>query len=215
MNQNILNKLTNHFRKFAEKKYPKGKIITFANQEPKGVSFLLEGVVEQYDITQEGNKVIVNIFKPPSFFPMSWAINRVPNTYFYAALTDVTLKQADADVTLEFLQSNPDVMFDLLSRVYKGTDTILQRMVLASRGIASNRLIFELLIEAYRFGKEIDKDTTLVSIKHNALAARTGLARETISRELHKLEKKDALSISREGIMLHTNHLEEMLSINI
>ena len=215
MNQPILDKLTEYFNRGDEKEYRKGTIITFGHQEPKGVSLLLEGIVEQYDISPEGNKITVNIFKPPAFFPMSWAINKVPNGYFYAALTDVKLKQAAPDATVEFLKANPDVMFDLLSRVYKGTDAVLKRVVLAASGIAASRLVFELLIEAYRFGVELDSDTRMVSIKQNALASRSGLARETVSRELHKLEKNGALTISKGDIAIHTKQLEKMLDLDI
>ncbi len=210
MDQKIVDKLTEHFSQSTEKTYPKGKIITLANQEPEGVTFLLDGVVEQYDITPEGNKVTVNIFKPPAFFPMSWAINKTPNTYFYATLTDVRLKQANADKTVAFLQANPDITFDLLSRVYKGTDALLKRVVLAASGVAASRLVFELIIEAYRFGTEINTGSWLISLKQNALAARCGLARETVSRELHRLEKNDSLTLTKQGIVIDIKKLEKI-----
>lgn len=89
MDQSILNKLHKHFEKYELKNYAKGDVLTFANHEPEGISLLVSGLVEQYDITHEGNKLAVNLFKPPAFFPMSWAINKTPNTYFYSALTEV------------------------------------------------------------------------------------------------------------------------------
>ena len=215
MNQAILDKLSKHFGHGISKTYPKGKIITLAGQDPEGVSFLLEGIVEQYDITSEGNKVTVNIFKPPAFFPMSWAINKTPNSYFFEAVTEVKLKQHDADKTVEFLKTNPDVMFDLLSRVYKGTDALLKRLVIAANGIASKRLIFELLIEAFRFGSEVDENRWLITIRQNALAARSSLARETVSRELHKLEKSGTISLTKQGIIIDAQKLAALLEMDI
>lgn len=215
MDQPILDKLNDHFKDGVTKSYAKNQIITLANQEPEGVSLLIEGIIEQYDITPEGNRITVNIFKPPAFLPMSWAVNKTPNTYFYAALTDVSVKRADADKTIDFLKSNPDVMFDLLSRVYKGTDALLRRLVLAASGIASSRLIFELLIEAYRFGTEIDNSSVLVKIKQQSLAARSGIARETVSRELHKLEKSGLLYMTKHGIEVKVKQLEKKLDITI
>lgn len=215
MNQKILDKLFDHFANCETKLYKKGEIIVFANQNPKGIFWLNEGLVEQYDITPEGNRVIVNIFKPLAFFPMSWAINKTENTYFYAALTDVELKIGDADKAVAFLQANPDVLFDLLSRVYKGTDALLRRLVLAASGIAASRLVYELLIEAYRFGQKVDAEKHLVTIKQNALAARSGLARETVSRELHKLVASDSISLSKEGIIINTKKLEQKLDFNL
>lgn len=215
MNQQITDKLTKYFSKYELKKYPKGKLITLANQEPAGISLLVSGLVEQYDITPEGNKLTVNVYKPPAFFPMSWAINKTPSAYFFSALTDVELKQANADETVAFLKANPDVMFDLLSRVYRGTDALLRRLMLAASGIAASRLIFELLIEAYRFGIESNDGTVLVKVKQSVLAARSGLARETVSRELHKLEQENLITRSKQEITIDIKSLEQKLDFNI
>jgi CRP-like cAMP-binding protein len=215
MNQSIADKLAGYFSKYTLRTYTKGQIITRAHEEPEGVFLLVEGMVEQYDITPEGNRTTVNIFKPSAFFPMSWAINKTPNSYFYVASNKVKLRRADADKTVAFLQANPDVMFDLLSRVYKGTDALLQRLVVTARGIAASRLIFELLVEAYRFGEEADDSRRLITIKQDALAARSGLARETVSRELHKLEKEKLVSLKKHGIELDIKKLEKKLEISI
>ena len=215
MNQTVLDKLNGLFSNSSVIKYGKGEIMTSANQEPESISFLLDGVVEQYDITPEGNKITVNIFKPPAFFPMSWAINKTTNTYFFATLTDVKIKRLDSDNVVLFLKNNPEVTFDLLSRVYRGTDALLKRLVLASSGIASNRLIFELLIEAYRFSTDQDGNKTLIKVRQSNLAARSGLARETVSRELHKLEANGTITFTNGGIELNKAELEKLLDFNI
>ncbi len=210
-NPKITEKLTEFFASSDDRTYRKGDIITFANQELEGVLFLTEGLVEQYDVTPEGNKITVNIYKPPAFFPMAWAINKTPNVYFYAALSDVKLKRANPDKVAKFLQENPDVMFDLLSRVYKGTEGLLRRLVLAASGIASSRLIFELLIEAHRFGDVMTTEKRIIKIRQSSLAARSGLARETVSRELHKLQREGLLKLTKQGIVLQMKELEEKL----
>ena len=209
----IRNKIENYFSQYDVKTYAKGEIITLANQAPAGISLLVSGVVEQYDISTEGNKITLNIYKPPAFFPMSWAINQTPNSYFFGAITKVTLRQADPAATVQFLRANPDVLFDLLSRVYTGTDILMRRLALAASGIAVNRLLYELLIEAYRFGVPATADQTVITIRQNTLAARSGLARETISRELHKLEKHNLLALSKEGITINIAKLEAALNL--
>lgn len=215
INPQVASKLADFFATSDERVYQKGDTIIFANQDPEGVLYLLDGVVEQYDVTPEGNKITVNMFKPYSFFPMSWAINKTPNTYFYAALTEVKIKRAHPDKVAKFLQENPDVLFDLLSRVYKGTDGLLRRLALAASGIASNRLIYELLIEAYRFGDGVSDGTKVIKVRQSSLAARSGLARETVSRELHKLEREGLVKLTKPGIVLHLKKLEEKLDFSV
>lgn len=215
INHKIREKLNAFFADSDERLYRKGDIITFANQDPEAVLYLIEGIVEQYDVTPEGNKVVVNIYKPTSFFPMSWAINKTPNVYFFAALTDVKVKRTHPDKVALFIQQNPDVMFDLLSRVYIGTDGLLRRLVLAASGIAANRLIFELLIEGHRFGEDGSGTKKIVKIKQSSLAARSGLARETVSRELHKLEREGLVKLTKHGIVLSVEALEDKLDFNV
>jgi len=211
MPEDILTKLQDHFSRYPLRTYAKGEFLLTADENPEGVLFLEEGSVEQHDFTPEGNKVTVNVFKPPAFFPMSWAINHTPNNYFFAALTPVSARLADPKETVAFLHNNPDVLLDLLARVYRGTDGMLRRMVLASHGAATTRLIFELLIDGYRFGERLDNGTILIKTKQNALAERSGLARETVNRELHKLQDKQLVELTEAGILFDPQQLEQAL----
>lgn len=215
MNQEVREKINKHFENGPKRLFSKGEILTHAGNDPEGVSLLIDGIVEQYDSTAEGTRVTVNVFKPGAFFPMSWAMNKTPNTYFFIALTDVTLRRASAESTVAFIRSNPDVMFDLLGRVYKGTDAILKRMIVATTGIAGSRLVFELLIEAYRFGHELPNGTVRIRVTQQALAERSGLARETVSRELHKLVQGGTVVAVRPGLALDVQQLEALLAIEM
>lgn len=213
--QSIQEKIEAHFAKSPVRDYPKGTLLTLAGNEPDGVSLLLEGTVEQYSITTEGNRVTVNLFKPPAFFPMSWAINKTPNEYFFGALTPVKLRRANPEDTVWFLRENPDVTFDLLRRVYLGTDGMLKRLVVTASGVAMNRLIFELLIEGYRFGEPVDETHRRLKIRQSSLAAQSGLARETVSRELHKLEEKGLIQRNKPEMVIDIAGLNSLLELNI
>jgi CRP/FNR family cyclic AMP-dependent transcriptional regulator len=215
MKPNIRAQLDQYFAQYPLKTYAKGAVLTFAGHDPEGVSLLESGIVEQYEITPEGNKLVVNVFKPSAFFPMSWAINRTPNAYFFGAVTDVILRQADVNATVAFLQAHPEVLFDLLSRVYKGTDALLRRLVLAASGVAISRLMFELLIEAYRFGAEAEGQTRLVHVKQSVLAERSGLARETVSRELQKLAQEKLVVRTKQGMVIDVAGLEHKLGVDV
>lgn len=214
MDNSIRDKIIAFFDKNPSHSLPKGTLLTLAGESPKEITFLLEGVVEQYHITPQGNKVVVNVFKPPAFFPMSWAINGTTNAYFYETLTDSTIKYSNPAATVAFLKRNPDVSFDLLSRVYKGTDALLRRILVAASGVAVNRLVFEILIEAYRFGKDVDMHKEIF-IKQSILATRSGLARETVSRELRKLANGNYLVFTKHGFLVDIGKLEELLDISV
>ena len=204
-------RIASHFSSCTQEEFAKGDIIVQSGESPNGVIYLEKGIVEEYDITPEGAKVIVNVFKAGAFFPMSWAINKTPNRYFFAAQTDCTVRTDPAERTIAFLQDNSDILYDLLARVFKGTDAILRRLVHATSSVSSKRLMFELLLEAYRFGKDIGEGQKQISIRQNVLAARSGLARETVSRELQQLEKHGYILRYKQGMVINIAKLEHTL----
>ncbi len=212
MEQSIADKIEHFFSQGTLLTFRKGQVIVEVGQDPSGVMWLISGVVEQYALTQEGFRIGVNLFKPPAFFPMSWAINRTHNDYFYCAMNDVEVKLRDAGETVEFLQHNPDVTFDLLSRVYRGADGLLQKLTLTGSKVARDRLIFELITECYRFGEQVNEQAWRIQITQTSLAARSGLARETISRELRKLSESKLIVLHRGVIEVELELLKQELN---
>jgi CRP-like cAMP-binding protein len=212
--QSIREKVELFFAPYKQRSYSKGQVLVHAGDNPPGVMYLTKGQIRQYDISENGNEVVVNVFKPYAFFPMSWAINKTPNQYFFDADTDVTFRLAPADDVVKFLQENPDVTFDLLSRVYSGTDGLLRRTAHLMGGSATHRVIYELLIEARRFGKEQPDGSHELTITERELANRAGLSRETVSRELRALS--DQVTIHRQSILVKDiSTLEEKLGDNL
>jgi CRP-like cAMP-binding protein len=196
----VADKVYENFSNYPKRKYPKGQILVFADESPEHIFYIVKGRVRKYDVSYRGDEVIVNIFKPPAFFPMSWVINKTPNSYFYKTEEETEVHLVPAEKALEFLQANPDVVLDLLSRVYKGMDGLLGRVVHLMSGTARSRLIYELIIECRRFG--VTKNNTKYSLSTNEvdLAARSGLSRETISREMQKLKQNDWIELTSKAI---------------
>ncbi len=187
MDAHTATQIENFFSNYKIRKYPKGQILILNGDGTDVIYNIVEGRVKQYDVTYRGDEVILNTFKPPAFFPMSLAINKAENPYIYEAETDIEVRQAPSDDVIEFLKSNPEVLFDLLSRVYMGVDGLIGRMAQLMAGSAKGRLMFEIHIECRRFGN-VDKDGSCTfTINERSLGARAGLSRETVSREMGKL----------------------------
>ena len=207
----IRDKVHAHFSKFPHRVYPKGQILVFADESPEHIYYIVKGKVRKYAISYRGDEVIVNIFKPPAFFPMSWAINKSTNSYFYKTEEETELYVVPANDAVEFLKANPDVMLDLLSRLYRGMDGLLGRVVNLMSGTAKSRLLYEIIIESRRFGVKDRRGKYILKINELDLAARSGLSRETVSREMQKL--KDQGLVSLVGKELHINDLPALVKM--
>lgn len=198
----VAQKIEKFFSSYRLQKYPKGRMLILHGAEPEYVFQLVKGKVKQYDVTARGDEIILNVFKPPAFFPMSLAINKAPSQHIYEAETAIDIRQVPVAEAVAFVQDNPDVMFDLLSRVYRGVDGVLGRMAQLMSSSAGSRLAYELLLEARRFGDTKSDKSVLLKLNESELAARAGLTRETVSREIKKLKAADAVSLQNGTITI-------------
>lgn len=206
MDSTIAKKIDLFFTQFKRQTYKKGEILIRADDNPSGIFYLKEGYVKEYAISKKGDEIVVNVFKPIAFFPMSWAINDTPNTYYFEAVTNVELFRAPKEKVIDFIKNNPDVLYDLTSRVFKGTDGLLTRMTYLMSGNAYARLITELIIHAKRFGKA-------AHISEKDLADQSGTTRETVSREIKKLKNKGLITFIQHTLVIKDlQKLEEELT---
>jgi len=209
MDHKVEAKINDFFGPYKVKKYAKGEVLLLVGDQVQTVFQIVEGRVKEYDVTSRGDEVILNIFKSPAFFPMSAVINKTTSPYIFETETACKIRLVPASEVLEFITKNPDVLYDLLSRVYRGVDSLLGRVAHLMASSANTRLVYELLAEARRFGTP--KGTTVVlSINEKDLGARAGLSRETVSREISKLRAEGLLTTSPKTIAL--SNLEELRS---
>ena len=188
MSDEVLQKISDQFSTFPKRSYPKGQILVFADENPEHIFYITKGRVRKYGISYRGDEVIVNLFKPPAFFPMSWVLNRTPNKYFYKTEVDTELHVVPVEVAAKFIEENPDVALDLLRRVYSGIEGILGRIVHLMSSSARNRLIYEIVIECERFGEQQKDGSYEIFLSEQDLASRAGLTRETVSREMRRIK---------------------------
>ena len=199
--EDLETQISDFFSHYPLRRYGKGQILMRPDEQVKEILYIEDGLVVQYDISPAGSEVVLNIFKPHAYFPMSNAINQVQNAYFFEAATPLAARAVPANHAVEFLKSNTSVSFDLLSRVYRGTDGIIRRMAHLMGGTAKSRLVFELLNAAYRFGEQSEDGTVQLTVSETDLAKRSGLTRETVNRTMRELKKAGCVNV-------HQHHIE-------
>ena len=212
MPEEVAQSIAEFFAQFPRRVYVKDQIIIHAGDEPQYVYYIVSGKIKQHDITYRGDDVIVNILKSGAYFPMQWPLTGMPNKYFYVAETDAEVRLAPPEKVVAYLKDNPEILIDLLTRVYVGIDGLLGRMVQLMSGSAKSRLIYELVIECQRFGEMAEDGSSFIAVNESDLAARAGLSRETVSREMQKIGKDNLVHVSHSGILIRDlSKLEQLL----
>ena len=199
------------FHKYPLRRYGKGQIIMRPDEAVSEILYIEDGSVVQYDISPTGSEVVVNIFKAGAFFPMSNVLNHVDNSYFFEAATPLATRVVPALHAVDFLREHPAVTFDLLKRVYRGTDGILRRMAHLMGGTAKSRIVFELLNAAHRFGERDTAGVVHLKVSENDLAKRSGLTRETVNRTMKELKAAGCVRVRQHRIEIPS--LEQLESV--
>ncbi len=200
MDTELSHTIETFFSQYKHQRYSKGEILIRSDDDPQGVFFLKSGLVKMYTISPKGDELVLNIFKPTAFFPISWVINKTPNNFYFEAISAVEVWRAPENEVRDFITSNSDVQYDLLCRVYTGMDGLLTRMTYLMSGSAYTRLIAELLIYAKRFSAE--KKMILLEVSEKDLAAQSGMTRETVSREMKVLKDKNLIAVQKNKLYI-------------
>lgn len=203
MDEVVKQKLDIFFVGHKKQNFQPKEILIRADEQPQGVFYLTEGMVKMYAISSQGEELVINIFKPVSFFPMDWVLNDSLTHYYFEAVSQVTVWKAPKEEFLRFIKKEPEVLLDLTKRIYLGLAGYYSRMEYLMSGNARSRLITEILIYVRRFGKKEGNGVSIdVKLTEKDLASQSGMTRETVSREIGKLKEKGILTYQKNTLIV-------------
>ena len=175
--------------------YKKGEFILRAEDMPYGVYYLKNGYVRQYLLSPSGETFIVHIYKPGSFFPLTWIINDTPNVYHFEAITPVTVIRGPKEQFLHFLKEQPETLFYATQRLALGLSGFISRVAQLVLDDAYTKTILLLLYYGENFGEKTSEGITLaIPLTHREIASWIGTTRETASLQVEHLIKKGLLT---------------------
>lgn len=195
--------LDTFFQKYTRLKYKKGEVILRAEDTPQGVFYLKRGYIRQYMVAESGAMLMLHIFKPNSFFPMSWALNDTPNTYYYETMTAVEMWRAPKEAVKEFLHDYPAVVYNLSQRLTLGLVGIRKRMESLVMDSAYQKTLLLLVYLAQNLGEKEGSGVVLpVPITHREISAWIGTTRETASLQVEIFKKRGLIVYRKRQLVI-------------
>lgn len=193
-------KLLQFFRRYKKVAFKKREIILRADQqEIRSIIFIEKGSVRQYHIAPNGEETTLHEYFEGSFFPIMLVLAKHQNTYYFEAVEPTFAYIAPAKDVVLFLKKNPDVLYDLTVRFAHGLNGLLQKVERFTHEHAYQKVISTLLFLIKHHAPIITRtDTVTLCVTHSEIASWIGTQRETVSRQLEKLQKK--------GIIQSKNH---------
>lgn len=179
--------LEEFFRTYPELSFKKNDIIVEYAEPANYILYISRGEVRQVDITATGNELTLNVLKTGALISLPWVFKTDNSLFSFRANNDVVIRKAPVVDVKKFIEENPEIPLQILKRVSRGLDGVLLRLGAHMGHQAASSVRVELYLEAIRFGRHDKENKTTVSIPVNDLASRSGLARETVSRQLSSL----------------------------
>lgn len=192
--------------------YKKGSIIIRPEDTPTGVYFIKKGFVMIYSISEDGSERLHIIYQPNDVFPLMWVLKNEQKKLFYESMDDVILYKVKKESFLNTIKLHPNCMKVLVEHLTENFSIFSDRVDNLEVSRTYPRIVSCLLFFAKQYGKiiltEDGKKTesykVLAPVTQQDIANFSSMTRETASREISILEKKNIVSYKSHNLVINS-----------
>jgi|SRR6478672_10500848 CRP/FNR family cyclic AMP-dependent transcriptional regulator len=170
--------------------HPANQVILLENDWGGSVYFILSGWAKIRTYNLDGKEVTLNILGKGELFGEMAALDEVPRSTDVITLAPTTIGSMPAQDFVQLINTEPLAGVRLAQLMAKRLRQVNRRLRLRESDSMS-RVADTLLFLAEGQGKKSkEQGTEIPNLPHRELSSLSGLARETVTRVLTKLEKK-------------------------
>ncbi|MBW4467239.1 MAG: Crp/Fnr family transcriptional regulator [Pegethrix bostrychoides GSE-TBD4-15B] len=177
--------------------HPANQMLLLENDWGSSVYFILEGWVKIRTYNLDGKEVTLNILGRGELFGEMAALDEVPRSTDVITLVPTTIGNMPAQDFVQLLNSEPKSGVRLAQLMARRLRQVNRRLRLRESDSVS-RVADILLFLAEGQGKPGEQGIEIPNLPHRELSSLSGLARETVTRVLSKLEKKGLIQRERD-----------------
>ena len=180
------------------------QVILLENDWGTSVYFLLSGWVKIRTYNLDGKEVTLNILGQGELFGEMAALDEAPRSTDVIALTPTLTGNMPAQDFVQLIQTEPLAGIRLSQLMARRLRQVNRRLRLRESD-STSRVADTLIFLAEGQGIQDQTGTQIPNLPHRELSSFSGLARETVTRVLTKLEKK--------GLILRNQHTLSILDL--
>jgi CRP-like cAMP-binding protein len=169
--------------------HPANRVILLENDWGGSVYFIMEGWAKIRTYNLDGKEVTLNILGKGELFGEMAALDEVPRSTDVITLTPTTIGSIPAQDFVQLIHNEPLAGVRLSQLMAKRLRQVNRRLRLRESD-STSRVADTLLFLAEGQGRLKQQGTEIPNLPHRELSSLSGLARETVTRVLTKLEKK-------------------------
>jgi CRP-like cAMP-binding protein len=173
------------------------QVILLENDWGSSVYFILEGWVKIRTHNLDGREITLNILGRGELFGEMAPLEEVPRSTDVITLVPTVIANMPSHDFVELIHSEPLAGIHLAKLMARRLRQVNRRLRLREAD-STARVIDILLFLADGQGKASEAGTEIPNLPHRELSSLSGLARETVTRVLSKLEKKGLIHRERD-----------------
>lgn len=192
--------------------HPPNQVILLENDWGSSVYFILSGWVKIRTYNLDGREVTLNILGKGELFGEMAPLDEVPRSTDVITLAPTVIGNMPAQDFVRLLNTEPQSGIRLAKLMARRLRQVNRRLRLRESDSMS-RVADILLFLADGQGKQGVNGTEIPNLPHRELSSLSGLARETVTRVLSKLEKKGLITRDRDILCISDTHALERLML--
>jgi CRP/FNR family cyclic AMP-dependent transcriptional regulator len=169
--------------------HPANRVILLENDWGGSVYFVLAGWAKIRTYNMDGKEVTLNILGKGELFGEMAALDEVPRSTDVITLTPTMIGSIPAQDFVQLVHTEPLAGVRLAQLMAKRLRQVNRRLRLRESD-SQSRVADTILFLAEGQGKVRQQGTEIPNLPHRELSSLSGLARETVTRVLTRLEKK-------------------------
>lgn len=192
--------------------HPSGQVILLENDWGSSVYFILDGWVKIRTYNLDGKEVTLNILGKGELFGEMAPLDEVPRSTDVITLAPTVIGNMPAQDFVQLIHTEPLAGIRLAQLMARRLRQVNRRLRLRESD-STSRVADIILFLAEGQGKRGQQGIEIPNLPHRELSSLSGLARETVTRVLNKLEKKELIVRDRDVLCIPDLHALERLLV--
>lgn len=182
--------------------FKKGEVILRPFEDTKLLYIITSGLVKIYSKDSRSKENIAVIYGPGDMFPLAWMIDQERPSVYFQAIGDCEVTLIPQQFFLENIKENTDLSTNFVRKVVE--QFALYASTINNLGLkyGRERLAYRLLVLGARFGEKKVNTIVFPHISHSDLGATINMTRESITKEISRLEHLGVIEYSRAKITI-------------
>jgi CRP-like cAMP-binding protein len=193
------------------REHPANRVILLENDWGSSVYFILNGWVKIRTYNIDGREVTLNIVGKGEIFGEMAPLDEVPRSTDVITLTPTTVANMPASDFVNLMQTQPQAGIRLAKLMARRLRQLNRRLRLREAD-AQSRVADILLFLAEGQGKASAGGIEIPNLPHRELSSLSGMARETVTRQLGRLESKGLIQRNQDVLcIIDAGALEDLI----